>query len=126
MKVFTLLRVYHGGRNASHRSRERALVADGVDVTLVVPASWQESGDDAVSAESCRVVELPVRRAGDVNRHRYSDPAVLARLVREVRPDVLDIHEEPFSVAARQWLAAAPNDLPVVMYTAQNVDKRYP
>ena len=38
----------------------------------------------------------------------------------------LDIHEEPVSVAARQWLAAVPSDLPVVMYTAQNVDKRYP
>jgi glycosyltransferase involved in cell wall biosynthesis len=39
---------------------------------------------------------------------------------------MLDIHEEPFSLASRQCLAAAPPDLPVVMYTAQNIDKRLP
>ena len=39
---------------------------------------------------------------------------------------MLDIHEEPFSIAARQWLRAAPPDLPTVMYTAQNIDKRFP
>jgi glycosyltransferase involved in cell wall biosynthesis len=39
---------------------------------------------------------------------------------------LLDIHEEPFSNAARQWLAAAPSTLPIVMYTAQNIDKRLP
>src|SRR6202043_4225790 len=49
-----------------------------------------------------------------------------ANLIAELKPNILDVHEEPFSVAARQWLAAAPADLPVVMYTAQNVDKRFP
>jgi glycosyltransferase involved in cell wall biosynthesis len=38
----------------------------------------------------------------------------------------LDVHEEPFSLSTRQWLRAAPADLPVVMYTAQNIDKRFP
>jgi glycosyltransferase involved in cell wall biosynthesis len=72
-----------------------------------------------------RLIELPVSRAGDVNRHAY-EASSLPGLLRDVGPDVLDIHEEPFSVAARQWLAAAPADLPVVMYTAQNIDKRFP
>ena len=67
-----------------------------------------------------------MRRPGDVNRHGYTDSHALARLVRDLAPDLLDVHEEPFSVAARQWLAAAPPDLPIVMYTAQNVDKRFP
>jgi glycosyltransferase involved in cell wall biosynthesis len=67
-----------------------------------------------------------VRHAGDVNRHGYTDSSVLARLVRDLAPDVLDIHEEPFSGAARQWRRAAQSDIPIVMYTAQNVDKRYP
>ena len=48
------------------------------------------------------------------------------RLIGEVRPDVVDIHEEPFSVAARQWLGALGDTAPVVMYTAQNIDKRLP
>lgn len=120
-----VLRVYHAGRDAAHRARERALVAAGVDVTLVVPRAWP-GGEEALSSEPFRIVELDVKRPGDVNRHRYSDSHAIENLLADVRPDVLDIHEEPFSAAARQWLRAAPPELPVVMYTAQNVDKRLP
>jgi glycosyltransferase involved in cell wall biosynthesis len=122
-----VLRVYHAGRDPRHRQRERALVAAGIDVTLVVPSRWPDEGVEAqLSEEAFRVVELPVRRAGDVNRHVYLDNGVLRRLIDEVRPDVIDIHEEPFAIATRQWLRALPKDSPVVMYTAQNIDKRFP
>ena len=122
----SVLRVYHGGRDPQHRARERALEAAGVDVTLVVPTEWQEtSGERNLSSETFRIVELPVRRSGDVNRHAHVEGAGMRRLIAEIRPDVLDVHEEPFSVVARQWLRAAP-DLPVLMYTGQNVDKRFP
>jgi len=124
MKV---VRVYHGGRNSSHRERERMLAASGADVTLVVPRAWPEAGSEVdLSQEPFRVVELPVRRSGDVNRHAYADVTQIAGLLEQVAPDVLDLHEEPFSVAAQQWLRAADAKVPVVMYTAQNVDKRYP
>jgi glycosyltransferase involved in cell wall biosynthesis len=94
----------------------------------VIPSHWPPEADaeSAVSDENFSIAELPVRRPGDVNRHGYTDSSVLARLVRDLTPDVLDIHEEAFSVAAWQWVAAAPPDLPVVMYTAQNIDKRFP
>jgi glycosyltransferase involved in cell wall biosynthesis len=122
-----VLRIYHGGRDRAHRGRERALAALGVDVTLVVPREWpDEATEPRLSAEPFQVVELPVRRAGDVNRHAYHDGRSLLKLLADVRPDVLDIHEEPVSMAAREWLAAAPPDLPIVMYSAQNIDKRYP
>jgi glycosyltransferase involved in cell wall biosynthesis len=121
-----VLRVYHGGRDFQHRGRERALEAAGVDVTLVVPTEWPEtSGERNLSPETFGIVELPVRRAGDVNRHAHVEDGALRRLIAEIRPDVLDVHEEPFSVVARQWLRAAP-DQPVLMYTGQNVDKRFP
>ena len=122
-----VLRVYHGGRNAGHRARERALQANDVDVTLVVPRRWPGAGEEpTLSGERFRVVELPVIREGDVNRHAYVDPDELRRLIGETQADVLDVHEEPFSVAAQQWLQVAPDQVPVVLYTAQNVDKRYP
>lgn len=98
----------------------------GVDLTLVVPSTWPAHGAEAsLSTEPFRMIELPVRRPGDVNRHAYADQHSIAEVLAEVRPDVLDLHEEPVSVAARQWLEAA-EDLPVTMYTAQNVDKRFP
>jgi glycosyltransferase involved in cell wall biosynthesis len=122
-----IVRVYHGGRSEAHRARERALAAAGINVTLVVPSNWSENGGEpTISYEGFPIVELRVRRPGDVNRHAYMNADAPARLLREIRPDVLDVHEEPFSIAARQWLAAARSDLPVVMYTAQNVDKRFP
>jgi glycosyltransferase involved in cell wall biosynthesis len=122
-----VLRVYHGGRDRQHRGRERALIETGVDVTLVVPKEWPDAGaEGSLSQEAFPIVEIPVRRAGNVNRHVYVDAAATRRLVDQTRPDVLDIHEEPFSAVAQQWLAAAGGEVPVVMYTAQNVDKRYP
>ena len=118
MKV---LRVYHLGRDAAHRARERALAAAGVEVTLVVPSAWP--GPDDVTDEPFEVRELPVRRAGDQNRHTWSGD--LRAFVEAVAPDLVDIHEEPVSLAARQWMAAA-GARPVVMYSAQNLDKRWP
>jgi glycosyltransferase involved in cell wall biosynthesis len=122
-----VLRIYHGGRSPGHRGRERGLIAAGIDVTLVVPSRWPElDAESTVTEEKLPIVELSVRRPGDVNRHSYANTDAVARVVREHKPDVIDVHEEPFSVAARQWLTASPPDLPVVMYTAQNIDKRFP
>lgn len=120
-----VLRIYHSGRDRAHRGRDRALVAAGVQLTLVVPSSWP-GPDDAFSEEPFEVVELPTMRAGDVNRHRYADPLPICRLVNELRPDVVDIHEEPFSAVMHQLLDVLPSGLPVVGYAAQNLDKRYP
>jgi glycosyltransferase involved in cell wall biosynthesis len=125
-KSMRVLRVYHGGRSADHRARERALIAAGADISLAVPATWPEPYDEAGRRDEFPIIELPIVRAGDVNRHAYGDTHALRLLIEDVRPDVLDLHEEPFSIAARQWLAAAPVEMPVVMYTAQNVDKRFP
>ncbi|MGY1779780.1 glycosyltransferase family 4 protein [Geodermatophilus sp. SYSU D01036] len=121
-----VVRVYHAGRDPAHRARERALTALGIEVTLVVPRSWPESGAElSLSDEPFEVIELETRRAGDVNRHVYRDPTALVDLLSARSPDVLDVHEEPFSLAARQWLRVA-GTCPVTMYTAQNVDKRLP
>ena len=110
-----------------HRCRERALATAGADITLVVPSEWPDAGAEThLSPEGFRIVELPARRVGDVNRHTYLDDGAVRRLIDELRPDVLDIQEEPFSLAARQWLESLPRNVPVAMYTAQNIDKRFP
>ena len=122
-----VLRVSHGARDPQFRGRDRALVAAGADLTLVVPSEWAEpSSESGAIEDSFPIVELPVRRSGDMNRHRYRDGDAIRRLLREVRPDVVDLHAEPFSAAGHQWLEHVAADTPVVMYTAQNIDKRYP
>jgi glycosyltransferase involved in cell wall biosynthesis len=98
-----------------------------VELALVVPAEWAEGGAGwTVSQEPFVVYEREIIRSGDVNRHAYKVGAELADLLSDWQPDVVDIHEEPFSRAAQQWLDVVPVGLPVVMYTAQNVDKRFP
>ena len=94
-----VLRTYHAGRDRGHRARERALRAAGVDVVLAVPDTWDDAGSEVrLSAEDFEIIELPVFRSGDVNRHRFSDDA-LRSVVTRGAPDVVDSHEEPFSVA---------------------------
>lgn len=122
-----VLRIFHAGRTAAHRARDRALVAAGAEVTYVVPRAWPELGSEPVlSAEPFPIVEVEVRSAGDVNGHSYADVDAVARLAIELEPDVVDLFEEPFSRAAGQLLPRLPSTLSVVMYSAQNLDKRWP
>jgi glycosyltransferase involved in cell wall biosynthesis len=54
------------------------------------------------------------------------DAAALRSFISQISPDVIDLHEEPVSSVAAQWLSAVPEDARVCMYTAQNLDKRFP
>lgn len=122
-----MVRIYHAGRSSAHRARDRALAAAGIDLTLIVPDLWPDSdAESRLSPERFPVIELGTKRSGDVNRHTYADPERLRAAILDARPDVLDIQEEPFSAVAHQVLSVTPPTLPIVMYTAQNVDKRYP
>jgi len=125
--VMRVLRVHHGGRDPSQRSRARALAAAGAEVVLVVPSSWPEPGADSDAVvEDFTVVALPVERSGDAERHRYAvTPAELESLLERQRPDLVDLDEEPYSVVTRQWLAALPDGMPVVGGTAQNLARRH-
>ncbi len=122
-----VLRIFHAGRNPAHRARDRALLAAGVDVVYVVPRIWPEAGAEAaLSAESFPIIEIDVRSPGHVNRHSYADVGAVSRLPLDYQVDLVDLFEEPFSRAAGQLLPRLPPELPVVMYTAQNLDKRWP
>ncbi len=83
-------------------------------------------GEIHVSEPDVSIIEFSVRRPGDVNRHRYMSRGALRQIIGDVDPDLLDIHEEPFSLAGAQWLRAAAPQINTVMYTAQNIDKRLP
>ena len=98
----------------------------GAQLTYVVPTGWPEAGDASIDEPAFRVVEVPVIRPGDVNRHRLADPGALVDLVRETGAELVDLAEEPFSAVVHQMLSRLPGDLPVVAYAAQNLDKRWP
>ena len=127
MKV---LRVYHSGVVASWRRREAELRRHGAEVVLVSAVAWSEGGNvvDLGTADDADIV--PARTWG---HHPYVfvyDPRPIWRALRRSRFDVLDIHEEPASLATAEvlllnWLARGPRPL-VCLFSAQNIEKRYP
>lgn len=123
-----VLRVSHSAAVDEWRGRERAIGDLGVDVTLLSAAR---------SNEGAGVVEFRGRPGEDatgvpvLGSHPalfLYDPRPIWRALGEDW-DVIDIHEEPFALATTEVLllrALRRNSAPVVLYTAQNIRKRYP
>jgi glycosyltransferase involved in cell wall biosynthesis len=111
------------------RTRERELRRLGLEVTLVSPTRWNEGGSD-----------VPLDRDGDdfvveartIGHHPYVfayDPRPIWRALRSGRFDVIDIHEEPASLAAAEiylLTRLSRSQAVVSLYCAQNIEKRYP
>jgi glycosyltransferase involved in cell wall biosynthesis len=125
MKV---LRVAHHAVVSAWRQRERELRAQGVDVELVSSTAWNEGGRDVrLDPEGDRFV----RGARTAGRH----PSVFAYDPRPIwramgrRPELIDIHEEPNALATAEILLIRRlrgSRAPYVLYSAQNIAKRYP
>jgi len=126
-----ILRIYHSGVVDEYRERERLLrTRHGYDVQLVCPPSWMEGGSvvEATPDPEVPLHVVPLRGLRQPNLFWYATSA-LRRVLREVRPQIVDLHEEPHSLAAavalRTIQVEAPG-APICIYTAQNIFKRYP
>lgn len=123
-----VLRISHSGVVDSWRERERVVRQHGHEVRSVCARVWDEGG---------RPVSLVPRPGEDVQGVRtfgthpalfVYDPRPLWRLLGE-HWDVLDLHEEPFALATAEVLAIRALRrcrAPYLLYSAQNLDKRYP
>jgi glycosyltransferase involved in cell wall biosynthesis/GT2 family glycosyltransferase len=123
-----VLRVSHSAVVDGWRERERALRRGGVEVTLLSARRWNEGGAE---------VQL-VPRAGEVVEGVRTWGRHPALFVYDPRPiwkalgaawDVIDIHEEPFALATAEILLLRRlrrQSAPYVLYSAQNLAKRYP
>lgn len=124
-----VLRIYHSGVVASFRQRDRELHDRGVDVTLVTAKRWNEGGRDVTLDPEGDDFVVGARTLG---RHPYRflyDPRPIWRLLRAERFDVIDVHEEPASLAAGEILVLRrllQRGVPLTFYSAQNLPKRYP
>ncbi|MDF3046661.1 MAG: glycosyl transferase group 1, partial [Ornithinibacter sp.] len=122
------LRVSHSAVVDAWRNRERAMRDVGVEVSLLSARAWDEGGI---------TVPLQPRDGEDVlgvatiGRHPalflYDPRPIWTALGR--RWDVIDIHEEPFALATAEILLIRRlrrQRAPYVLYSAQNIEKRYP
>jgi len=116
----------------THRGKLRALAARGLEVTVAIPQRWREPWfgrpiDVAWERQGgLEVFPLPARGVAggrdEIAKATYGGRALKA-LLRDRRPDLVQIEEEPGTQAARQVLGAARRlAIPVVLFTHQNVD----
>jgi glycosyltransferase involved in cell wall biosynthesis len=108
-----------------------ALQDRGWRLRVAVPSRWRhEYAASAFKAQPLPGFEgdlmpLPVLLAGRVQRHVYLVSA--SRILRSVRPRVLFIEQEPFSVAAFQWSVAAQRaQIPFGVQIDENLDRPLP
>jgi glycosyltransferase involved in cell wall biosynthesis len=124
-----VLRIYHSGVVSAWRQREREMRRWGVDVTLVSPTRWNEGGADVDLDTGDDDWVVPARTLGSHPYIFLYDPRPLIRLFRQHRFDLIDLHEEPASLAALEvrllsWFGHRRT--PLVVYGAQNISKRFP
>src|SRR5256885_5548575 len=114
------------------RGKLRALAARGLEVTVAVPERWRErSLGRAIETawerqNGVEVFPVPVSRSGAPALAQFGRRA-LGALVRDKRPDLIQVEEEPTSVAARQAVAVAGHlGIPAVLFSADNLSRRLP
>jgi len=122
-----VLTIAHNAVAHSNRGRVDALAAlPDLDVDLLTPRWWFEEGRRVVVPHAAQWRVGRTLATGNGTRHAYLSG--LFDAVRTLKPDVIDLFEEPFSVVALQTLIARDLFAPqaaLVFYSAVNVDRRW-
>jgi glycosyltransferase involved in cell wall biosynthesis len=130
-----VLVVSHNCVGESNRKRVEALArVPGLEVSLLTPRWWYEEGRHIDLSSLSPKATAPgvawhIGRTVATNngtRHIYVDR--LFMLLRQFRPDVIDLHEEPFSLVALQTLLGRDLLAPraaFAFYSAVNVNVRW-
>lgn len=123
-----VMRIAHHAVVSAWRERERRLRALGADLRLISAKRWNEGGRTvALSTDGDSFVE----GAGTIGTHPAGfliDPRPVWRRLGDDN-DLIDLHEEPFALVTAEVLLLRRlrrSRTPYVLYSAQNIEKRYP
>jgi glycosyltransferase involved in cell wall biosynthesis len=112
----------------AYQRKAEEIAAQGVELTVLIPPSWHDRrGRQAAEAIHTRGYDLrvmPLALNGNYHLHFYP---TLAATLRQIRPDVLHVDEEPYNLAT--WLAVRAGQAvgaKTLFFTWQNLDRRYP
>jgi glycosyltransferase involved in cell wall biosynthesis len=109
---------------AYQRKLEEIAAHPDVELIAVIPATWDGRPYEAGYTRGYRTLVQPIRFDGSF--HVFYLPT-LGRILRELRPDIVHIDEEPINfataLATRQALAAGARPL---FFTWQNINRPYP
>ena len=114
--------------NPANRGKLRALAARDLDVTVGVPERSREAalGRTVEAAwerqNGVEVFPIPVRHWTNPDAARFGKRALIS-LLRDKRPDVVQVEQEPTTRVCQQVVRVARKlKLPVVLFTLQNVE----
>lgn len=128
MVPMRVLRISHSAVVTAWRGREDALRARGLTVRTLSARTWEEGGRDVDLEPRPGEDVVGVRTLGRHPNVFLYDPRPVWRALGEDW-DVLDLHEEPAALATAEVLllrALRRSRVPYVLYSAQNIAKRYP
>jgi glycosyltransferase involved in cell wall biosynthesis len=113
---------------AYQRKLEELAQQPDVALTVVVPAAWREGGNlarlERTHTQGYELLVAPLAFNGQFHLHFYP---TLGRLLRQLRPDILHMDEEPYNLAT--WLAVKQGQAVgarCLFFTWQNLQRRYP
>ena len=113
---------------AYQRKLEEIARLPGIELTAIVPSEWRDRRG-RVTLERAHVtgyelIAAPLRFNGQYHLHFYP---TLGRLLKQLRPDILHMDEEPYNLATwhalRTGQAVGARNL---FFTWQNLNRRYP
>ena len=91
-----------------YQPKLEAIAGLGVDLSVLAPPSWKdERGEQRLERSYTRGYQLrdiPIRFNGNFHMHHYP---TLGRELRQFRPDIVHIDEEPYNLATWQALYQA-------------------
>ncbi len=109
---------------AYQRKLEVLASVSDLELTCVVPPAWAGQSLERAHERGYRLVVRPIRLDGNFHLFHFTG---LARLLHEIKPDIVHVDEEPYNLAT--WLAtrqARAAGARVVFFTWQKLLRRYP
>lgn len=111
-----------------YQRKLEAIARRGVDLLVLVPPSWRdERGEiklERVYTEGYRLEVLPMRLNGNFHLHFYIG---LGKRIRDFKPDIVHIDEEPYNLAAWQAMYRARQvGAKALFFSWQNLKRDYP
>ncbi|MFQ5540601.1 MAG: glycosyltransferase, partial [Candidatus Binatia bacterium] len=101
---------------------ERMARDPGLELTLFVPERWGRLTAEVERSLACKIILGKTVFGGKNHLHFYP---FLGKSIKEARPDVLHIDEEPYSLVTFHAMSLKGSSR-ALFFTWQNVYKRYP
>lgn len=123
----------HLAADPEHRARYHALAAEGCQISVAVPSRWHPSHrEEAFIADAgddgrIRIVPIHVRGSLEYDIPARWNTRSLSRLLRDVRPDIIQIEEPVWSQGAAVATALAKRlGIPTVVTSDEAIAVRRP